>query len=128
MASQIDPTLPVLGAPQTKSVRNNFAIAATEISALQAATPVLTLWIDAPGVTVIPDGTGKVFVNVEAPVTLTLPLNDVSVMDRGPNAGTYPITCNAPAGMTINGNSSFVMIGNWASARFYFDGTNYALA
>lgn len=37
MTSQIDPTLPVPGTPQTASVRDNFQIAHDEISALQAA-------------------------------------------------------------------------------------------
>jgi hypothetical protein len=39
MPSQIDPTIPVTGTPTTQSVRNNFAIAANEISALQATPP-----------------------------------------------------------------------------------------
>lgn len=35
MTSAIDPTVPIYGSPTTESVRNNFAIAASEISALQ---------------------------------------------------------------------------------------------
>lgn len=38
MTSQIDPTVPVYGTPTTQSVRDNFATAKTEITALQNAT------------------------------------------------------------------------------------------
>jgi hypothetical protein len=46
MTSQIDPTVPVAGAPTTESVRANFAVAAGEITALQNQTigaPFLSL-------------------------------------------------------------------------------------
>jgi hypothetical protein len=36
MTSAIDPTVPVFGSPTTASVRNNFAVAASEISTLQS--------------------------------------------------------------------------------------------
>ena len=39
MTSNIDLTIPVYGVPTTASVRSNFAIAQSEISALQLATP-----------------------------------------------------------------------------------------
>lgn len=42
MTSGIDPTLPVFGDPTTASVRSNFAIAASEISALQAEVVVVS--------------------------------------------------------------------------------------
>jgi hypothetical protein len=39
MPSAIDPTIPITGSPTTASVRNNFQIAANEISQLQATPP-----------------------------------------------------------------------------------------
>lgn len=42
MTSGIDPTLPVFGDPTTASVRSNFAIAASEITALQAEVVVVS--------------------------------------------------------------------------------------
>ena len=70
-------------------------------------------------------GIGRVWVNCADAVTLILPPNDVLVADRGPNAGTWPIMCQPPAGATINGNPGFVVIGDWASQRFFWDGTNF---
>jgi hypothetical protein len=46
LSSQIDPTKPTTGAATTASVRNNFAVAASEISALQVATAALALDVD----------------------------------------------------------------------------------
>lgn len=47
MSSLIDPTKPATGAATTASVRNNFAVAASEITALQVATAALGLDVDA---------------------------------------------------------------------------------
>jgi hypothetical protein len=43
MASAIDATKPVAGSPTTQSVRDNFAAAKSEITALQAAVPTWTV-------------------------------------------------------------------------------------
>jgi len=43
MASAIDDTKPVTGTPTTQSVRDNFAAAKSEITALQAAVPTWTV-------------------------------------------------------------------------------------
>jgi hypothetical protein len=55
MPSAIDATLPVAGTPTTASVRNNFSIAKSEITALQAAIPTgantITAGISAGGTT-----------------------------------------------------------------------------
>jgi hypothetical protein len=47
MTSAIDATKPVTGSPTTQSVRDNFATAKTEISALQAAVDVINVstWV-----------------------------------------------------------------------------------
>jgi hypothetical protein len=125
MPSQIDLTMPVTGAPTTLSVRTNFATAAAEISALQAALALAPYWITAGGSFTIPDGTARAFVNASAPVTLTLPHNDVIVADRGGFAGSYPIAIVPPAGCTINGQPGFALVNNWDTARFIYDGTNF---
>jgi hypothetical protein len=78
------------------------------------------------GSLVIPAATARVYVTASA-VTLTLPGNDVLIMDRSGNAATFPITVNAPAGHTINRNPSYIMIGAWASAQFVYDGANYGV-
>jgi hypothetical protein len=90
-------------------------------------TPPPAVSIGAGGTTNVSPGIGRAFVNAAAPVTLVLPPNDLLVMDRGGSAGLYPITCNAPAGATINGNPSFVLVNNWASVRFIYDGTNFGI-
>jgi hypothetical protein len=83
--------------------------------------------IGAGGTVYVPPGFARVFVNAGAAVTVVLPNNDCLVMDRGPQAGSFPITVQPPAGATISGNPSYVLVGNWASARFVYDGSNFGV-
>jgi hypothetical protein len=75
----------------------------------------------------VPAGADRVYVNIAAPVTLTLPANDCLVIDRSGHADINPITCNAPAGTTINGNPGYVIATSWGSAWFVFDGVNFGV-
>lgn len=84
------------------------------------------MWVTLPGSYTVTPGISRIYVNATGNVALTLPPNDVVVLDRGGNAGTYPITCYPPAG-NINGNPSFVMVGAWRAAGFVWDGANFAL-
>jgi hypothetical protein len=126
MPSMIDPTLPVAGSPETATVRGNFQIAHDEITALQeAATPAPPLWVTTGGSFPIPDGTTRVFVNAAGFAILTLPHNDCLVMDRGGQAGNYPISIVPPSGATINGLVGFSLVNAWDGMRFVYDGTNF---
>lgn len=89
--------------------------------------PPAALWVGSGGMTALMPGIGRAFVNVAALVTLILPRNDCMVMDRGPHAGTYPITVAPPSGATINGNPSFVLVSDWQTARFSYDGVNFGV-
>jgi hypothetical protein len=90
-------------------------------------TPPPAVTITAGGTANVLPGVGRVFVNAGAAVTVVLPNNDCLVMDRGPQAGSFPITVQAPAGTTIDGNPSYVLVTNWASARFVYDGANFGV-
>lgn len=129
MPSAIDPSMPIFGSPTTESVRANFATAQSEISALQTAVACPAITLISPGNVTIPPGTARVYVAAPGgPVTLTLPANDCLVADRGPFAGTYPITCAAPLGTTINGNPDLVIFEDWGAASFFWDGANFGVA
>lgn len=45
------------------------------------------------------------------------------VFDGSGNAGTYPLTVLPPAGLTINGQTSYILAFNYQSAVFFNDGT-----
>lgn len=49
------------------------------------------------------------------------------IFDGSLNAGTYPITVLPPAGLTIQGQSSFILNFNGQSASFYNDGSQIVL-
>lgn len=121
MPSMIDPTLPVYGNPTTESVRQNFQIAADEITALQSAIFGTPLMISAGPAAVIADGVYRVCVTTTDAITLTLPLNDCLVLDRTGNR-TNPISVMPPAGMTINGLAQFAIVNPWQSVNFIYDG------
>ena len=89
--------------------------------------PPVTLTISAGGTTAVAAGTTRVYVEAGALVTVILPGNDCLVADRAPQAANYPITIQAPGTATINGNLSFVLVNNWAIARFIFDGSNFGV-
>lgn len=131
MPSQIDPTVPVSGTPTTASVRANFQTAADEISALQNAmsnlSPFAALWVSSAGTTIIPADTGRVYVTIDALVTLVLPPNDCLVLDRS-GTRVNPITVTVTAPGTINGLSNYNMVTAWQVEQFFYDGTgNYAI-
>ncbi|HEY1301441.1 MAG TPA: hypothetical protein VGF07_13155 [Stellaceae bacterium] len=76
----------------------------------------------------VPAGTGRVWVNCSAPVTIILPFNDCLVADRSGNAATAPIMVTPPtAGITINGLTAYGLVNPWAIAQFVWDGTNFAV-
>lgn len=102
----------------------NFGVGSAPLS--PAGPPAM--WVTAGGATLVPTGVGRVYVDCAAAVTLTLPANDVLVADRGPNAGSWPITCQPPAGAAINGNPGFVLVGDWAAQTFFWDGINFGTA
>jgi hypothetical protein len=85
------------------------------------------VWVTTGGIVPVGAGIGRVYVKAGAPVTLILPPNDVVVMDRGPQAGTFTITCQPPAGATINGNPGYAIIDDWDAAQFFYDGANYGM-
>lgn len=105
--------------------QNGMWVPVPPIPAAGAPAPAIT--VTAGGTTPVAAGIGRVFVNAGAAVTLVLPANDVLVADRGPQAGNFPITVQPPLGATINGNPLYVMTGDWAAARFVYDGSNFAV-
>jgi len=129
MTSHINPAMPVAGTPTTQSVRDNFATAASEISALQVAVgaPPPSSLISTGGATTIAAGVGRAYVATSAAVTLILPPNDCVVADRT-GSRSNPITVTPPAGGSINGQSSYVLVNPWQVASFFWDGTGYAVA
>jgi hypothetical protein len=88
--------------------------------------------VTATGPATVPAGTGLVFVRVPVStpgaVNINLPATgSVRIIDRGPRAGTFPITIIPPSGRTINGGANWVIATDWGVANIIFDGSNYAV-
>ena len=111
------PEAPADGLAYARQVHSWTAIPNAAMTA-----PVAPLTVNTAGTTAVPAGCARVFVTAMAPVTLELPPNDCLVMDRGPQAGTSPITCMPPVG-SINGQPYYALVGDWDSAQFIWDGT-----
>jgi hypothetical protein len=94
---------------------------------LAPTPPLPPLSVTAGGAVTVADGVYRVYVNVAATVSLTLPHNDCTVMDRSGAASAWPITCLPPAGATINGAASWVIVNDWQAVRFLWDGANFGL-
>ena len=131
VTSQIDPTVPVFGAPTTASVRNNFLIAKNEIEALQVQIgsggggsgfgPPISM--NGSGTILLPSSANFfVFVNNTsgAAINLSLPNGfvvgqQVIIKDIAGNAGTYNITITPIPPSNIDENATYVLMSNLAS-------------
>jgi len=140
MTSQIDPMVPVFGAPTTASVRNNFLIAKNEIEAIQAQIAGGGGGGSGFGPPINVAGSGTitlatlqnyfVFVNntTGSPITVTLPSGVVVgqqliIKDTALNAGIYNITVAAPA--TIDNNPTYPLMSNGASLSVVWTGSEW---
>jgi hypothetical protein len=139
VTSQIDPTIPIFGAPTTASVRNNFLIARNEITALQTilggtssgrASPInvggsgtLALPLEADVIVYVNNLTG-------AGITITLPSGNVAdqrviIKDVAGNAATYNITVNTTVGSGIDGLPTYTLVSNFMSVDFDWTGSKW---
>jgi|SRR5215469_4030728 len=137
MTSEIDPTVPIFGAPTTASIRQNFLIAKNEITALQGligsggsgfGPPIV---VTGSGTIVLPTTQNYfVFVNNTsgAPVTITIPAGglfgqQLIIKDSGGNAGTFNITIDVTSPVTIDGNPNYLLMSNFASVSLVWLGS-----
>jgi hypothetical protein len=134
MTSLIDPTVPIFGAPTTASIRNNFLIAKNEIEALQGLIPGGGVFgppinMSGGGTIVLPSASNFfVFVHnlSSVPITVAIPPGlavgqQVIIKDTGGNAGIYSITISASS--TIDGNSTYSLVSNFASLSLVWLGS-----
>lgn len=87
--------------------------------------------VTASGTLTITQSTGffSIRKTVPAATTVNLPVlgTPYIIADGAGNAGTYPITINAPSGYTILGQPSYVLAFNWQSIGLSLDGSNYLI-
>jgi hypothetical protein len=130
MASAIDATKPVAGTPTTQSVRDNFATAKSEITALQAAAPTWTVGSVpfATSTTALGQDNAGLFydnANKRLGIGTAAPLAKLDVSSAA--AATAILVHNAGSGATANDGLE-ISLGAIAANFWNYENTDVVLA